>query len=324
MNFEPNYTLDVFSEEDFAAKMPMAEASIAQCMTNGYFKSFDGKDLYYEYFTHPSSKGAVVIVHGLSEFTKKFNETVYYFLNYGYDVFIYDQRSHGLSFRMAEDITLLHVGRFKDYAADLNTFITQVVEKVTNKPLYIFSHSMGGAVTALYLKSYKNKIEKAVLSSPLIEPELNGVPPWLARNGTGVCGLFQGYTARYRYAKDFDPNTEFQEKDHNSRCRFDYNMQQRRSEPKYQTTPLSNGWVYETLKMRPKMMKRSFLKALTTPMLLITATHDTVVNTAYHLPFAKGCPNCKVKTVDAGHNLFSGESRVIEECLKAIFEFYEQ
>ncbi len=323
MNFNPTHTLDVFSEEDFAVKMPMAEETIAQCMTNGFFETFDGKKFYYEYFTQPSSKGAIIIVHGLSEFTKKFNETVYYFLNFGYDVFVYDQRSHGLSCRMAEDITLLHVDRFKDYADDLNAFITGVVQKVTQKPLYIFSHSMGGAVTALYLKSYKHKIKKAVLSSPLIEPELNGVPPWLARNGTGVCGFFQGYKARYRYAKEFDPNPEFKEKEHNSRKRFDYNMDWRRKEPMYQTTPLSNGWVYETLKMRPKMMKRSFLKALTIPMLLITATDDTVVKTSYHIPFAKGCPDCRVKIVEAGHNLFSGESQVIEECLKAIFEFFE-
>ena len=112
MKFRPDYQFSVFAEEEFAEKFREAAAQMEPCRQEGFFHSFDGKDLYYEYFLAENSRGAVVILHGLSEFTKKYHEFAYYLLNQGYDVFLYDQRCHGRSCRLTENPDVIHVGRF--------------------------------------------------------------------------------------------------------------------------------------------------------------------------------------------------------------------
>ena len=66
-------------------------------------------------------------------------------------MFLYDQRCHGLSERLTERVDLIHVDRFDDYVKDLEIYIDTIVAKNKgSNPLYIFSHSMGGTVTAMY------------------------------------------------------------------------------------------------------------------------------------------------------------------------------
>ena len=67
----PSYQLSVLGEEEFAEKMSAISEQLECCRHHGTFEGFDGKSLYYEYFQAENSRGAVIIVHGLSEFTEK-------------------------------------------------------------------------------------------------------------------------------------------------------------------------------------------------------------------------------------------------------------
>ena len=93
MRFIPNYTLTILSEEEFSSKIVEIEEDLAKVKVSGTYQAFDGIDIAYEYFLAENSKASVVIVHGLSEFTRKFYEFIYYCLHHGLNVFIYDQRS---------------------------------------------------------------------------------------------------------------------------------------------------------------------------------------------------------------------------------------
>ena len=115
MRFVPDYTLQILSEEEFPAGIREIERQLDACRHEGYISSFDGTRLHYEYFLAENSVASVVIVHGLSEFTKKFYEVASYLLRQGYNVFLYDQRCHGLSDRLTDRIDLIHVDRYRDY-----------------------------------------------------------------------------------------------------------------------------------------------------------------------------------------------------------------
>ena len=157
----------IISEKDFPEKIAKIESEFDKIRKEGFFDSFDGKKLYFEYFPKENAKASVVIVHGLSEFTKKFYEIAWYFYLEGYSVYLYDQRCHGRSCRLGARADILHVDKFSDYAKDLNEFIKNIVLKTSDKPIYLYSHSMGGAAAALYLSKWQDTVKKAVMSAPL-------------------------------------------------------------------------------------------------------------------------------------------------------------
>ena len=183
MKISPSYQFSVLREEELKEKMSVITGQLDRCRKDGKFAGFDGEELYYEYFQAENSRGSVVILHGLSEFTGKYHEFAWYLLNQGYDVFLYDQRCHGRSCRLTERQDMIHVGHFSHYRRDLQCFLDQVVRPATDKPLYLYAHSMGGAVAAQYLAEHPDVFQKAVLSAPMIMPLTDPTPPAVARIG---------------------------------------------------------------------------------------------------------------------------------------------
>lgn len=323
MKFRPDYQFSVFAEEEFAEKFQEAAAQMEPCRQEGFFHGFDGKDLYYEYFLAENSRGAVVILHGLSEFTKKYHEFAYYLLNQGYDVFLYDQRCHGRSCRLTENPDVIHVGRFTHYVRDLDRFVRDVVRPITDKPLYLYAHSMGGAVAALYLAEHPQAFRKAVLSAPMIEPLTGDIPPVVARVGLGAYLIFANKKKRFWRTNDFDPNYKFERSDDKSLARFTRHMELRRGERSYQTTPLSMQWIHQSVMLRPKLVSKRFGRRIQTPVLMLSAELDKVVNIQAQEAFAESCPACeRVVMKGAYHAMLNGQVPTITEHIQRVLDHF--
>lgn len=321
MGFTPDFTRNVLSESEFTEKIPEITRRLEECRTTGFFDSFDGKPLYYEYFLADNSVGSIVLVHGCSEFTKKFYEAAFYFLNQGYNVFMYDQRGHGLSFRMAEPVQLVHVDRFRDYVEDLACFIRNIVLPLEDRPLYLYSHSMGGAVSALLLAQYDFPIQKAVFSAPMIRPVVRNVPGWLARSSIFVMGRLIGWKKRIWIAKDFDPNRPCNPEMDPSEVRYHYYLGLRRAEERYQSTPLSLGWNRDALRIYSKILRQA--KKIRIPVLLLSAEKDRIVRNDYQKKFAERLPDCKMVVLkDATHAMLAGTQKTIAEHIGLTLDFF--
>ncbi len=323
MRFIPDYKLNIIPEADFEREISVIEQKLADSMVTGSFTAFDNTKIYYEYFLAKDSKATIVIVHGLSEFTKKFYEFIYYLLNQGYNVFIYDQRCHGLSGRLTSRIELLHVDSFKDYVKDLSQFIEQVVIPAEDKPIYLYSHSMGGAISALYLAEHSDIIEKAVLAAPMFVPVVQQVPTWLARHSVSVGRWIFGNKRKFFLTSEFNPNVQYNERCGSSRARFEHNIKMRRDNPHYQSTPMTFGWIYNSLIVGSQIFKRRVIGNINTKVLLISAEKDsTVRNEPQHL-FAKKCKNCEfVEIKGATHALLESDEKMMSEILELTFNFY--
>ncbi len=323
MRFIPDYTLRIIGEEEFPTAIRQVEKQLEPCRNEGYFVTFDGKKIYYEYFLAENSTASIVIVHGLSEFTKKFYEVTSYFLHQGYNVFLYDQRCHGLSDRLTDRIDLIHVDRYDDYAEDLRIFIDTVVTPVDDKPLYLYSHSMGGAVSLLYLAKYRDKIQKAVLSAPLIEPVSVDLPRWFICPSVGLAKWFCGRKSKFPLSSEFNPDHPHRKSADASKNRFEHNLNMRRENPQYQTTPLSFGWNHRTLQLRPRLLSRRITRRIQTPLLLLSAEKDTVVKNEPQHIFAARCPVCTLVTVkDTNHGMLTGTYETLTEHLTRTLDFY--
>ena len=314
----------VISEEKFSKEILKIENELEKIRVDGFFDSFDGKKLYFEYFLKENAKASVVIVHGLSEFTKKFYEITWYFLGEGYNVFLYDQRCHGRSCRLGARSDILHVDRFTDYARDLNEYINSIVLKASSAPIYLYSHSMGGAAAALYLSKWQNTVKKAVMSAPLFEPCVAKVSHRVARASALFCTVVFGKTRKFWTSSEFNPETPHRKTHDASYSRFNHNMDLRRNNREYQTTPMSNGWVYNSLCLRSQITKGKLPSKIKTPILLISAENDKVVEIAPQIEFAKNCKVCTLITLkDANHAMLTGTQKTITEHLCAVLNFFE-
>lgn len=322
MKVPPSYRFSVLEEETFLEDMTAVAQQLDRCRQEGEFAGFDGKKLYYEYFQAQDSHGAVVIVHGLSEFTAKYHEFAWYLLNQGYDVFLYDQRCHGRSCRLTQKRDLIHVDHFSDYPKDLHRFICDVVRKVTDLPLYLYAHSMGGAVSLRYMAEHPQVFQKAVLSAPMIEP-YTGISPFVARLGLSLCLLIQDGKSQFRHSNEFDPEHPFSRSQDQSPARFRRNMDLRIANLCYRTTPLSLRWVQQSLMQRTLLTGRRFLKKLQTPILMISGEHDTVVSNKAQAIFAKKCPVCRQAVLpNAYHSMLCGTRKTVTDHVQLTLDHF--
>lgn len=323
MKLSPSYQFCVPREEDYPEFMEHVDRQLALCRQEGMFSGFDGKQLYYEYFLAENSKGAVVVAHGLSEFSKKYQEFAWYLLNQGYDVFLYDQRCHGRSCRLTDRPDVIHVDSFHDYHKDLHRFVCDVVRKETDGPLYLYSHSMGGAVAALYLAAHPEVFQKAVLSAPMIEPLTGKVSPTFARWSLGAYLLTATGKRKFWLSDEFDPEYPFSRSKDRSYARFRRNMDLRLENPCYRTTPLSIRWIHESVMLRGKVMRKSAMKKLQTPVLMICAECDGVVNEQVQALFAEKCPVCqRVVLPDSTHAMLCGTRETVQAHVQLVLDHF--
>lgn len=323
MRILPTYQLSVLGEEGFREKMSAITAQMEPCRKEGTFTGFDGRELYYESFCAQGSRGAVVILHGLSEFTKKYHEFAWYLLNQGYDVFLYDHRCHGRSCRLTSRQEMIHVDNFSDYRKDLEQFIRQVVRPATDLPLYLYGHSMGGAVAAQYLAHHPDVFQKAVLSAPMVLPLTGGVPPFIARSSLWMCWLFGMGKLKFWSASEFDPEYPFERSKDQSRARFDRNMVFRLENPCYRTTPITIRWTHQSITQCRKLTSNKYLSRIKTPVLMICAEHDGVVQEEAQAQCAENCPACtRVVLEGSTHSMLCGTKDIVEKHVKLVLDHF--
>ena len=297
MHFTPHHTLNIIEDAAFAGRMDQIRDQLEQIRVSGDLLTRDGVRLFYEYFLVEKAIGSVVLLHGMSEFTCKHYELAYYLMEQGYHVFLYDQRGHGRSQRLTDRIDLIHVDDFSDFVEDLQEFLERIVKPAATEPLYLYGHSMGGAVSLLHLAAYPGTFRRAVISSPLFEP-IVAVPNWLAYLSSKWDQLRRGPKTPLTHGKGFIARIPEEWKNDPACSRNKYMMQLRIDNEEYQTTPLSAGFALQTLYLTPRLLKVA--KAITTPHLLISGTEDTVVKIHPHGRFAKKAPLCQFLSIPGG------------------------
>lgn len=316
--------LNVVPEADFPTAIVQMEQELSHYRREGYFSGADGKKLYYEYFLAPQPRGSVVVVHGLSEFTKKYYELTVYLLNRGYNVFLYDQRGHGRSHRDTDRPELIHVNSFDELVRDLEVYIETLVRPASSVPLYLYAHSMGGAVGMLYLAKHGSKLKKAVLTSPLLVPKMNGLPGWPFLLGVSVHRRFAGDLAKFPLSNEYQVSKPYTPIPGDSPSRVRHCLAYRDREPLYRSTPMTLGCVYHSLKLRRRLLSREVTEAIRTPTLMLCAQHDTMVKTRYQGQFAKQCTACTHEILPgANHALHTNSTELFSQALSRILAFLD-
>lgn len=115
-------------------------------------------------------RATVLILHGFAEHSGRYSSLIEVFAADGYDVFFYDQPSHGLARgpRARVDIA--------DLIAVHRRARAEVRRRMRTNKLVLFGHSMGGLITASSALIDPDGIDAVILSGPAFRqfPELPG------------------------------------------------------------------------------------------------------------------------------------------------------
>ena len=325
MLFEPTFQLNIIPENVFPAQIAHIEEELEKYSSKGSFASFDGCTISYEYFCTKDNHASIILLHGFTEFYKKLYEMTWYFLNMGYNVFLYDQRGHGLSGRTCEQFSTTHVNDFNDYIKDLEIFIEQIVTPASKGcPIHLLGHSMGGAVATMFLINNSHKVDKVILSSPMICPKTHGVPPFVVDLVAKHFGKKDGWKARFPHCKDFNPNVNFNNSSDSSKARFEHNLNLRIENEEYQNSSFTNGWIHEALKVKNYILNSKYIRKIKNKTLIISAPNDNVVYSSLHQKLATLIPDCTLISVPgAKHTLYTGTETLLSCFYQNVFNFLQ-
>lgn len=320
-----DHQLHIISEQEFPSTIVAIEEKLKARQHSGEFVSFDGCPIYYEYYLAEKPRGSIVIVHGFTEFSRKYYELAWYFLAQGYHVFLHDLRGHGLSGRQVEDWSLAHVDCYEDYARDLEEYMERIVRPATGElSIYLFGHSMGCAISLLYLMEKDRNISKTVLSSPMVVP-VTPLPrkflvPYVARVAKKA-----GWASRFPHASTFNPNPSFERSSDASESRFRRHIEMRLETVRYQNSSATNAWMYHTLQVDRKLLDKKKLSALRTKVLMFQAGQDKVVLLKPQNKLAKRLPSCRMEYFpEAKHTIFNAGEKTVERYVALVLEFLEE
>ena len=154
---------------------------------------YDGIELVGTvYEPKDTPKGIIHIVHGMGEYSIRYQTMMQYFAERGYVVAAHDQRGHGETSKTIEDRGWFNDKKAVAVVDDAVAFTKELKRLYPNLPVYLFGHSMGSMVVRCYIQNHDTEIEKLIVcGSPSSNP-LAGVAVWIAR----ILGLVKG--DRYR------------------------------------------------------------------------------------------------------------------------------
>ena len=94
----------VLREEEFDREMETTVApALRKVREDGTFSGCDGRTLCYHVYRASEPRANLVVVHGFTESSEKYDELSWYFLQSGLSVYLFDHRGHGKSFRAVPD-----------------------------------------------------------------------------------------------------------------------------------------------------------------------------------------------------------------------------
>lgn len=298
--------------------------------SQGQFLSFDGLSLPYAKLIKSSHQKAIILVNGRTETYLKYQELALDLFHNGYNVYLYDHRGQGLAPRLLPNPDIGYVANFDDYVQDLEQFVQQVVLEQPVAQLYLLSHSMGGTISALWLSQTQVRLQAAALASPMIGIYFKPLPHWLA---TGLLSVLNkgcqwlGYDACYAPGQGDYKTLPF--KDNvltHSEERYQLMLEQYQATPEVQLGGVSIHWLRQAIDAGEQAIAQA--GRITTPILVLQASKDVVVDNKAQDSFCQALPACSGGQPQlfkkSAHELFFERDNQRRQALETVLSFFEQ
>lgn len=283
-----------------------------------------GRPLFTSRFDAENAVGTVLIVHGFTENADKFAELIHSLLHCGFSVLAYDQRGHGRSWRapgLAEN-SVTHVDDFDEYVRDMEIVVQKRLSAMP-KPWFLFAHSMGGAVSSLFLERHGGVFARVALCAPMIAPNLNGLPAWAARLMCGGAGALGRSKKRIPFSRPYSGPEDFASAAASGRERFDWYDALKAATPAFQNNGPTYGWTEQALRASRMVLEAGAVERIDAPVRLFTAEKDGSVLPEPQRAFTARLKDGQRKVVrGARHEIYRSPDEVLFPWWHEILEYY--
>jgi alpha-beta hydrolase superfamily lysophospholipase len=142
-----------------------------------------------QYYDPGKTIAVVILVHGMGEYSRRYERTVVPFLlNNDFSVISYDQFGHGLSGFERGD----HPG-FAYLLDSIDQMISKAVGLFPGIPIFLYGHSMGGNLVISYSLRRKHKLTGVIATSPFLRLAFDP-PAWKLSFGRLIRKIYPSLT----------------------------------------------------------------------------------------------------------------------------------
>lgn len=283
------------TEQDFSVVYSQHIKPFWQQIRPQQLQLSDTHTVHYVVITPADVKATVVVVNGRTETYLKYQELAYELMQQGYQVLMFDHRGQGLSKRLTDNPHKGHIDDFQQYIDDMHQLISRVLlsgsmltpstdQAMTKRPLYLLGHSMGGAISTLYLQQHPGVFQKAALSAPM-----HGINGKLVYDEADACRLasvvtlfstegYAGFADKAYSASPFAGNELT-----GSEMRYQWMQHLYQQQPTLQLGGATWGWLDAACAVLPQMQQHA--SRIKIPLLVMQAELDTIVSSSAQQEF---------------------------------------
>ena len=266
---------------------------------------------------------SLLLLPGRTEFLEKYEDVFLELRRRGFRVASLDWRGQGASSRLLADPKRGHIEDFRDFQRDLDVLLALAAEALP-RPWTLLAHSMGGLILAERLVTAPATAERAVMCAPLFGIRMDPVSrlfgPALARTACAL-GLAERYAPGQGPAPlaGDEPVGNVLTSDH---ARFRLYRERCRANEEKMLGGVTWGWIDAAFKALARLARPGALEAVTTPVLILEAGHERVVDpraiarAAARLPAAR-----RLRLPGAEHELMMERDDVRTRVFDAIERF---
>lgn len=233
-------------------------------------------------------RGSIVLSGGRTEPIEKYFETIEDLTGRGYVVLVHDWRGQGLSHRELADRLAGHADGYQAFLTDYHALLATYEDRLP-KPWFAIGHSMGGCLTLLALAHGEAaRFEGAILSAPMLGLRTGGVPLYVARALAGL-NVRLGRAGRFARAPGAAETFENNVLTHD-RARYERAKAQVAAHPDLGLAGPTWGWLDFAFRATAYLAQGENLKSVTTPVVIVSAEQDKLVDNDAQRAVAKNLP----------------------------------
>ena len=273
----------------------------------GALRTSDGVTLRHLVIPSTQERAAVVFVPGFHESLLKYSELFYDLRDDGLSIYTCDMRGQGFSDHLLPDPQTAWVARWEDWVEDLALFVEKVVMARPHARIFLVAHSMGGAVSSIYMARHPGVVAAAVLSAPDVKNRF----PLPAVAAVRLLDLLGRGRDRIPGGKPYATTPFEKNKETHSVARHEAKMRYNEQHPEVCLGDPSVHFVVELVRL--SAAARRAASALALPVLVLKAGDDSYVEPSALDAFCTALPDGRRAELDAARHEILIESDPVRD-----------
>ncbi len=274
-----------------------------------------------------SARGSLLFVPGRADFYEKYQETLDHWHRLGWRVTALDWRGQAGSGRLGNDPLTGHIDDFATWISDLAAFWAEW-RASTPGPHVLVGHSMGGHLTLRALVEHKIDPAAAVLVAPMLGFTASVLPMSVMHGASKLIARF-GDPRRPAWKWSEKPGELPESRGAlltHDPDRYADELWWREARPELTMGPGSWGWVERGYASMRLTARADLLAKVDTPVLLLCADNDKLVDPAMIVKAAGLLPRGQLVRYghEARHELLREVDAVRDKVLAGIDDFFDR